>query len=185
MARGHKAVAASSENMFWQHRKLSAEDVARDFSVTAQTFADTFIQYVAVSQGDESATVLETRRRETCALIWAMVEAMFAASALNDDERMRVVPMVRDSLVPAWRKYRAASDDFITRVRERSAAYLRHQDPLSQLKTANGFMNELIANLDADGVKLLPVKTLTALLAHRMISDLRRLNEIKSGHAIV
>jgi hypothetical protein len=28
------------------------------------------------------------------------------------------------------------------------------------------------------------VKTLTALLAHRMISDLRRLNGLKSGHAV-
>lgn len=178
-------MAASTESMHWQHRRLSAEDVALDFSVTAQTFADTFVQYVAVSHGGENAEILETRRRETCALIWAVVEATFLASALTDEERMKVVPMVRDSLVPQWRKYRAASDDFITRVRERSAAYLRHQDPLSQLKTANGFMNELVANLDADGVKLLPVRTLTALLAHRMISDLRRLNEIKSGHLII
>src|SRR6476660_560289 len=78
---GHKAVAASTESMLWQHRRLPAEDVARDFSVTAQTFADTFVQYVAVSHGGESVEVLETRRRETCALIWAMVEATFAASA--------------------------------------------------------------------------------------------------------
>ena len=178
-------MAASTESMHWEHRKLAAVDVARDFSVTAQTFADTFVQYVAADHGAEPVEALETRRRESCALIWAAVEATFAASALTEEERVKVVPLVRDSLVPAWRKYRAASDDFITRVRERSAVYLRHQDPLSQLKTANGFMNELVANLDAEAVKLLPVKTLTALLAHRMISDLRRLNEIKSGHAIV
>jgi hypothetical protein len=170
--------------MFWQHRRLSADEVARDFAVTAQAFADTFVQYVAAAHGGESDAVMETRRLESCALIWAAVEATFRASALNEGERQKVVPLVRDALVPQWRKYRGDSDDFITRVRERSAAYLRHQDLLSQLKTATAFMNELASNLDAEVVKLLPVRTLTALLAHRMLSDLRRLNEIKSGHTI-
>jgi hypothetical protein len=31
----------------------------------------------------------------------------------------------------------------------------------------------------------LPVKTLTALLAHRILSDLRRLNEVKAGFSVV
>ena len=179
-------MAANSESMFWQHRRLSADTVAREFSVTAQTFADTFVQYVAGSpDGDgDGAALIEARRRESCALIWAAIEATFAASAFTEDERIQVVPMVRDMLVPAWRKYRVDSEDFVTRVRERSAAYLRHQDRLSQIRTATGFMNELVSNLDAEAVKLLPVRTLTALLAHRMLSDVRRLNEIKSGHTV-
>jgi hypothetical protein len=177
-------VAANSENMFWQHRRLLADEVARDFSVTAQSFADTFIQFVAGSRDDERADVVEQRGRESCALIWATVEAIFLASAFTEDERAKVVPLVRDALVPGWRKYRGDSDDFITRVRERSGAYLRRADRHSQLKTATAFMNELVSNLDAETVKLLPVKTLTALLAHRMISDLRRLNELKAGHTV-
>ena len=177
-------MAASKESMLWQHRRMSADTVARDFAVSAQTFADTFVQYVAASHGGEIAAVVEGRRRESCALIWAVVEATFIASALTEEERIKVVPLVRDSLVPSWRKYREDSDDFITRVRERSAAYLRHQDSLSQLKTATGFMNELLSNVDPETARLLPVKTLTALLAHRMLSDLRRLNEIKAGHSI-
>jgi len=177
-------VAASTENMLWQHRKVSADEVARDFSVTAQSFADTFIQYVAAAHGDEAADIVERRGRESCALIWAAVEATFLASAFTEDERAKVVPLVRDALVPVWRKYRVGSDDFITCVRERSGAYLRHQDPHSQIRTATGFMAELAANLDAAVAQLLPVRTLTALLAHRMISDLRRLNELKSGYSI-
>jgi hypothetical protein len=171
--------------MLWQHRKLAAEDLARDFSVTAQTFGDTFVQYVAGSPQGESSAVVELRRRECCALTWAAIEATFIASALSEEERDKVVPLVRDALMPYWRKYRVNTEDFITRVRERSAAYLRHQYPMSQLKTATGFMNELSANLDPDGVHLLPLRTLTALLAHRMLSDLRRLNEIKAGHTII
>jgi hypothetical protein len=170
--------------MLWQHRKMSADEVARDFSVTAQTFADTFVQYVAASHGGESDVVVENRRRESCALIWAAIEATFVASALTEEERMKVVPLIRDSLVPAWRKYRVDSDDFITRVRERSAAYLRHQDAFSQIRTATGFLQELVSNIDAEAVRLLPVKTLTALLAHRMLADVRRLNELKSGYSI-
>jgi hypothetical protein len=171
--------------MLWQHRRLPADELARDFSVTAQTFADTFVQYVAAAHGTEPAGVIEARRRESCALIWAAIEATFLASALSEAERTKVVPLVRDALVPAWRKYQLESDDFITRVRERSAGYLRHQDALSQLKTATGFMNELTSSIDAEAVQFLPVKTLTALLAHRMLSDLRRLNGIKAGHTIV
>jgi len=177
-------VAASSDSMFWQHRSMSADTVARDFALTAQAFADTFVQYVAAAHDGEHTAVVEARRRESCALIWAAVEATFSASAFTEDERLKAVPLVRDALVPAWRKYRVDSEDFITRVRERSAAYLRHQDPFSQLKTATGFMSEMVSSLDADAVKLLPVKTLTALLAHRMLSDVRRLNELKSSYSI-
>jgi hypothetical protein len=177
-------VAANSENMFWQHRRLLADEVARDFSVTAQSFADTFIQYVVAAQADENAEVVEQRARESCALIWAAIEAIFLASAFNEAERIKVVPLVRDALVPCWRKYRGDGDDFITRVRERSGAYLRHADPHSQLKSATAFINELVSNIDVETAKLLPVKTLTALLAHRMISDLRRLNGLKSGHTV-
>jgi hypothetical protein len=177
-------VAANTESMFWQHRRLLADEVARDFSVTAQSFADTFIQYIAAGHDDESVDVVEHRGLESCALIWAAIEAIFQASAFTEDERMKVVPLVRDTLVPGWRKYRGDSDDFVTRVRQRSGAYLQHANPHSQLKTATAFMNELASNLDAETLKLLPVKTLTALLAHRMISDLRRLNQLKSGHSV-
>jgi hypothetical protein len=178
-------VGADTEKMLWQHRQMAADDLARVFSLTAQSFADTFIQYVAATHGGESEAAIGLRRRESCALIWAAVEATLIASALTDEERDKVVPLVRDALMPYWRKYRVDTEDFITRVRERSAAYLRHQDRMSQLKTAAGFMNELLSNLDAETARLLPVKTLTALLAHRMLSDLRRLNEIKSGHSII
>ena len=177
-------MAASTENMLWQHRRIPADTVARDFSVTAQAFADTFVQYVAASQDGETPALIEARRRESYALIWATIEATFVASAFTEAERMKVVPMIRDTLVPSWRKYQVDSDEFVARVRERSADYLRHQDALSQIRTATGFMAELVSNLDADAVKLLPVRTLSALLAHRMLSDVRRLNEIKSGHTV-
>lgn len=178
-------MAANTENMLWQHRKLMADEVARDFSVTAQSFADTFIQFVSATCGSETAAVLESRRRESCALIWAAIKATFLSSAFTEVEREKVVPLIREALVPHWRKFREDSDDFLAQVRERAGAYLRHHDPLSQLKTATGFMNELVAHLDAEAAQMLPLRTLTAMLAHRMLSDVRRLNQLKSGYSIV
>jgi hypothetical protein len=172
------------QHMFWQQRKLPADDAAREFSVTALGFADTFVQYVASTQGAASASVGEARRVEACALIVAAVQATFTASAFTREETAKVVPLVRDSLVESWHTPGADNVQFSLRVRERSDTYLRHQDSLSQLKTATRFMMELVANLDAEARELLPVRTLTALLAHRMLSDVRRLNELKSGFSI-
>ena len=170
--------------MFWQPRRLAARDLARDFVVTAQAFADTFVQYVAAEHVGESAKIVAHRRQETCAAVWASIVATFMSSAFSDEERDKVLPLVREELVPNWRKYRADDLDFSARVIERSGAYLRHYDPHSQLRTAAGLLNELLASIDRPAAELLPVRTLTALLAHRMLSDLRRLNEIKSGHSI-
>jgi hypothetical protein len=170
--------------MFWQPRRLASHELARDFVVTAQAFADTFIQYVVAEHVGESAAVIAHRRQETCAAVWAAVQATFMSSALSDGERDKVLPLVRDELVPHWRKYRADDLDFSARVLERSRDYRRHYDANSQLKTAAGLLNELLASLDKPAAELLPVRTLTALLAHRMLSDLRRLNEIKSSHTI-
>jgi hypothetical protein len=170
--------------MYWKPRKLAAQDLARDFVVTAQAFADTFIQYVAAEPVGESATLISNRRMETCAAVWASIIATFTSSALSDEERDKVLPLVREELVPGWRKYRAGDLDFTARVIERSRDYLRHYDPHSQLKTATGLLNEMLASIDRAAADLLPARTLTALLAHRMLSDLWRLNEIKSAHTI-
>jgi hypothetical protein len=170
--------------MFWQPRRMTAHDLARDFVVTSQAFADTFIQYVAAEHIGESAALVLNRRMETCAVVWASILATFEASGLGTEEREKVIPLVRDGLVPYWRKYGADDFAFTSHVLERSSEYLRYLDPHSQLKTATGLMRQLLATIDPAAAELLPVRTLTALLAHRMISDLRRLNEIKSGHNI-
>jgi hypothetical protein len=181
---GSSTLSSSSEMMFWRPRRLAARDLARDFVVTAQAFADTFVQYVVAEQVGESATIVAHRSQETCAAVWASIQATFMSSALSDEEREQVLPLVQEALVPNWRKYRADELDFTARVIERASQYLCHYDPDSQLKTATGLMNQLMDSIDRPAAELLPVRTLTALLAHRMLSDLRRLNEIKAGNTI-
>jgi hypothetical protein len=170
--------------MFWQHRKLTADELAREFSVTAQAFSDGFIQYVAAGQSGESPEIRERRHAEACALILASIEATFMASALTQAEREKVVPRVRESLSSYWCKYSPGRMDFVDRVKARACVYLQLQDELSQLKTATRMILELAANLDADAATSLPTRTLTALLAHRMLADSWRLNEIKAGFSI-
>ena len=46
------------------------------------------------------------------ALIWAAIEATFMSSAFTEEERTKVLPLIRDALVPAWQKFRFDSDDF-------------------------------------------------------------------------
>lgn len=170
--------------MFWQPRKLAATELARDFAVTAQAFADTFIQYLAAEAVGDDSMVLSRRRQETCAAVWASIEATFLSSALGAQERGKVLPLVREALVPNWSKYRSDEFDFTSRVLERAGEYLAYYDQHSQLKTATGILSELVASIDRPAAELLPVRTLTALLAHRMLADLRRLNDIKAGHQI-
>jgi hypothetical protein len=170
--------------MFLQLRRMAAQDLARDFVVTAQAFADTFIQYVAADHaGEETARVVH-RRQEICAAVWASILATFEASGFTDEEREKIEPLVREALLPYWRKHCAQDEEFIVHVQDRASHYLQRRDARSQLKTAAGLMEELLASIDAESAKLLPKKTLTALLAHRMLSDLRRLNEIKSSYKI-
>jgi hypothetical protein len=171
--------------MFWQQPKRAADDVAREFSVTALTFAETLVQFVGAAHEGESAAVIEHRRFETCALIWATAVATFEASALSVHDRGKIQPLLRDLLVASWKKHGADETSFPPRVLERSLHYLQLQEPDSQLRTATLFINELIANLDAPTAELLPTRTLTALLAHRMLSDVRWLNEIKANFTIL
>jgi hypothetical protein len=114
--------------MFWQPRRMTAHDLARDFVVTSQAFADTFIQYVAAEHIGESAALVLNRRMETCAVVWASILATFEASGLGTEEREKVIPLVRDGLVPYWRKYGADDFAFTSHVLERSSELINNYE---------------------------------------------------------
>lgn len=174
----------SGSHMMFVRRRIAAADIARHFVETAQTFADTFVQYIAVEDASVDAAVLLHRRRETCAAAWAAIVATFDASGFTETERTAVLPLVRQALIPFWQKHCGRDEDLSESFDKRAVHYLRGRDPDSQLKTAARIMNEVVSALDPDAARLLPVRTLTALLAHRMLSDLRRLGEIKASYTI-
>ncbi len=170
--------------MMFVQRRIAAQQVARDFVVTAQVFADTFVQYIASDEGNLAAEVRAHRRREACAAVWASIRATFDASGFTETERLAVLPLVRAALIPFWQKHCNREEGLGELFDGRATHYLRNRDPDSQLKTAARIMQEVVAALDGDAARVLPVRTLTALLAHRMLTDLRRLGEIKANYTI-
>lgn len=178
------AMVSESATTLWQPRRISAQEVARDFVVTAQAFADTFVQYIAAEELARDAAVLAHRKRESCAVVWAAIVATFEASGFTAADRGLVLPLVRDALMPFWHAHCGRDAQVGEALAERAAHFLRERDPDSQLKTATRIMNELMTVLDVEGAQLLPVRTLTALLAHRMLADLRRLDEVKANYSI-
>jgi hypothetical protein len=45
-------------------------------------------------------------------------------------------------------------------------------------------MRDLLEAIDPDAPRALPARRLAAMVAHRMLGDLQRLNEIKANHSI-
>jgi hypothetical protein len=175
---------SASPMMFVNERKIAARDVARDFAVTAQAFADTFVQYIAADESDVDPEVLAHRRRETCAAVWAAILATFEVSGFTEAERNTVLPLIQETLMPFWQKHCGRADDLADVLAARAKHYLRERDPESQLKTATHIMTGVMEAIGPGAGRMLPVRTLTALLAHRMLTDLRRLGEIKASYSI-
>jgi hypothetical protein len=177
-------VAIDPKSIVGSRPKIRAEDLAKDFVSSAQSFADTFVQYIAPATADESSEDIRRRRRESCAALWAAIVATFEASALTDQERARVIPLVRQQLLAGWNKHCANDPAHLDEIGVRSTHYLRNHDRSSQLATATNIMKDLLQALDPAIALAVPMKRLAAMIAHRMLADLRHLNEIKAGHLI-
>jgi len=163
---------------------MPAQELARDFVSAAQAFSDAFLEFVAPDNGVDQVEVLLARRREACAALWAAIVATFEASALTDQEKARIVPLVRHEMLAAWNKHCAGDPAFLYDITERSNHYLRKIDRSSQLKTATNLLEDLLDSIDAEAARTLPARRLAAMVAHRMLGDLQRLNEIKANHLI-
>jgi hypothetical protein len=164
--------------------RVSAQQLARDFVATAETFADSFIQHLVPENATEDADVLLARRREACAALWAAIVATFEASALTDREKARIVPLVRQEILAAWNKHCASDPALLYDIRERSNHYLRNSDRSNQLATATNLMRDLLEAIDPEAARALPARRLAAMVAHRMLGDLQRLNAIKADYSI-
>jgi hypothetical protein len=163
---------------------MSAQELTRDFVSTARTFADEFVQLIAPDDAVGEAEVLLGRRRETCAALWAAIVATFDASALTDHEKARIVPLVRQEMLAAWNRHCAGDAAVLYDITDRSNHYLRNIDRASQLKTATNLLKCLLESIDTEAASALPARRLAAMVAHRMLGDLQRLNEIKADHSI-
>ena len=116
---------------------------------------------------------------------WHVISSpVFEASALTDQEKARVLPVVRQEMLAAWNKHCVADPASQEEIMDRARYFLRNHDRSSPLKTATRIMKHLLGSIDPKAVQTSTTKRLAALLAHRMLTDLRRLNEFKSTRSI-
>ena len=166
-------------------RGISATQLARDYAVSLNEFADDVVNLLdQLDPGEVSAGSAE-RCREACAAVWTAMVAALDASSLSKDERERLTPMLLDVLLPFWQKRCADDPGIPALLSERATHYLRYRDPASQIKTAANLVNGLMHRLGiAPSTQISLGKSLTALFAHRMLGDTHRINEVRARFGI-
>jgi len=162
-------------------RGKSATQLAREYGVSLNEFADDVVNLLAQLDSSEVAADAAERCRESCAAVWSAMVAALDASALTRDEREKLTPMLLDVLLPFWKKHCADEPDIPGLLSARAAHYLQHRDPVSQIKTAANLVNSLMYRLGIAPMTQISLgKSLTALFAHRMLGDTHRINEVRA-----
>jgi len=164
-------------------RGISAKKVARDFGLDITYFIDEVLALISELASDQASASPAERRRETCAALWTTILLSLDASSLRADEAQALRSSLFACLEPAWRKHWSAIDE--NQLRARAQKYLNLKDARSQVKTASKIVACLFDTIQANeqGQRRLG-KRLPALLAHRMLTDVHRLNEVKMNFRI-
>lgn len=165
-------------------RGISATQLAREYGVSLNDFADDVVKLLG-ELGDDVAAAPADRCREACAAVWTAMVASIDASALSREEREAITPQLLEVLLPFWRKHCADETDIPKLLADRAAHYLQRRDRASQIKTAANLVNGLIDRLGVSPATQIPLgKRLTALFAHRMLGDVHRINDVRARFGI-
>ena len=166
--------------VFSQH-KIPADQLARDYVLALETFADEL--HEQITSGGNSLNA--DQQREVCAAVWAAIRTTLDASALSDRETKKLAPLIFETMVPHWRKHCATDADIQGVLHQRSSHYLRNRDLASQLKTASNIVNVLMDTVGTDrSARSARERLLATHIAYRILEDLQDLNNIKSKHVI-
>jgi len=164
---------------------MSASKLARDYGVSISDFTNEVIALLARAQGDSASLRTGPGRREVCAAVSAAMAAALDASALSEQERAKLQPLINDVLMPFWTAHCSTDTDAAAYITGRSAHYLSGRVAGSQVKTA---VNIVTALLDALAVPTEKRHELTVALApsfaHRMVADVYRLNDVRARYGI-
>lgn len=167
--------------MTTDRRGIPATQLAREYGVSLNEFADDVVNLL--NQLDESQVDADAaeRCRESCAAVWTAMVAALDASTLSKGEREQLTPMLLDVLLPFWKKHCADEPDIPALLATRAAHYLQHRDSASQVKTAANLVNSLMLRLGiAPTMQMTLGRSLTALFAHRMLGDIQRINDVRA-----
>jgi hypothetical protein len=166
-------------------RGISAAQLAREYGVSLNEFADDVLNLLAQLDPDDVLADPAERCRESCAAVWSSMVAALDASSLTKDERQHLTPMLLAVLLPFWKKYCPDESDMPAMLAERASHYLRHRDSSSQIRTAANLVNGLMHRLGIAPMTQISLgKSLTALFAHRMLGDTHRINEVRARFGI-
>lgn len=166
-------------------RGISAAQLAREYGVSLNEFADDVVNLLAQLEPSEVMADAAERCRESCAAVWSAMVAALDSSSLSREERERLTPLLLDVLLPFWKKHCADETDIPALLSERAAHYLQHRDPVSHIKTAANLVNSLMYRLGVAPMTQISLgKSLTALFAHRMLGDTHRINEVRARFGI-
>jgi hypothetical protein len=166
-------------------RGISATQLAREYGVSLNAFADDVVTLLAQLDDNEIAASPADRCREICAAAWAGMVSALGSSSLSDREREQITPMLLDVLQPFWRKHCADEPDIPAMLERRAAEYLQRRDPASQIKTAANIVDSLMNRLGIAGTTQVAMgKTLAALFAHRMLGDIHSINTVRARFGI-
>jgi hypothetical protein len=175
----------AGSGMSSKRRGKSAAQLAREYGVSLNEFADDVVNLLAQLDPSEVAADPAERCRESCAAVWSAMVAALDASSLTPDERERLTPMLLDVLQPFWKKFYANEANIPAALSARAARYLRQRDAESQIRTAANLVNDLMHQLGiAPSTQARLGKSLTALFAHRMLGDTHRINEVRARYGI-
>jgi hypothetical protein len=161
-------------------RAISATKVARDFADNLAPFIESVHALISELNEHESPASPGERCRETCAALWAGTIVSLNASALRADERDALIPLLFAALMPYWKRHCGPDNRTPDTLQSYAERYLEGRQERSQVTSATEIATQLFDSLNVNqaGRRRL-VKRLSALLAHRMLGDIHRLNEIK------
>jgi hypothetical protein len=107
------------------------------------------------------------------------------ASMLTPEERAKLDPLLREVLLPFWNKHCTDGENAAEYITGRSGFYLSNKVPGSQVKTAVNIVTLLVDALDLPPERRAElVNSLSPSFAHRMVSDLYRLNDVRSRQGL-
>jgi hypothetical protein len=166
-------------------RGIPASQLARDYGVSLNDFADEVITLLARAEAADAHGLSVPRRREICAAVSAAMAAALDASTLSAEEREKLSPLLGEVLKPFWFKHCEADPEAAAIIAARTPHYLIGRVAGSQVKTAVNIVAALLEALEVPEERRPELaRTLSPSFAHRIVGDLYRINDLRARHGI-
>lgn len=160
---------------------MPASQLARDYGVSLNEFADDVIATLARLDGEGAPARTPGHRREICAAVSAAMAVALDSSSLSAEEREKLQPLLHEVLIPFWTRHCAADAEAAPFIAKRTEHYLASRVQGSQVKTAVNLVAALLDSLEVPADRRSTfAKSLSPAFAHRMVGDIYHLNDMRS-----